>query len=96
MTTYNEKVTTGRTLLREWQLCQGCNARLTIGEPRTSDDSAWWQRLRLTEQQRDLLLLAAAEYRDLCEEAGEYQDVVEMIDWLSPSVLESLHYRKPA
>lgn len=81
------KVETGRTLQRHTKLCEGCNARLTIGEPKAQSDSNWWQRLTLTEEQRDLLLVAAAEYEELSEEAGTISNAVEYVDWISPSVL---------
>jgi hypothetical protein len=84
-------VETGRTQERASKLCEGCGARLTLGSPKAND--TWPARLTLTVDQRDLLLIAAAEYRDLCDEAGEYQDVIQFVDWLSPSVLEEERQR---
>lgn len=64
--------------------CQSCSARLTIGEP--NGNERWALRLQLSEEQIHDLLQAAAEYRDLCEEAGEYEYAVQFVDWLIPSV----------
>ncbi len=66
--------------------CEGCGVRLTLGEPKAGD--AWTSMLRLRPKQRDLLLQAAAEYRELTEEVGEYQDVVQFLDWISVDVVE--------
>jgi hypothetical protein len=78
-------VETGRKLQRTPRRCEGCEARLTIGDPKPN--GAWAQRLKLTPEQVDLLLIAAAEYRDLCDEAGEYQEAVAFVDWVSVDAL---------
>jgi hypothetical protein len=76
------KLYTGRTYDRH-RYCQGCGARITIGEPKAGDDTTWWQRLTLTAEQRDLLLIGAAEYEDLCEDTGTISNAVEFVDWCS-------------
>lgn len=70
----------GRNYIRTRALCHGCEARRMIGEPKAND--VWAQRLTLSEDQMADLLAAAAEYRDLCEEAGEYEHAVQFLDWL--------------
>jgi hypothetical protein len=59
--------------------CVSCGARLMVGEPSTT--STWPQSLTLTEEQMADLYAAAAEYRDLTAEAGEYERVIEYLDW---------------
>lgn len=66
-------------------LCHSCEARVKIGEPRARP--LWAQRLRLTAEQHDLLLVAAAEYAELSDEAGEYELAVEFVDWIRPDVV---------
>ena len=65
--------------------CAGCNVRITVGEPAANE--RWPQRLTLTEEQVADLLAGAAEYRDLCEEAGEYEHAVAFVDWLAVDAL---------
>jgi hypothetical protein len=63
--------------------CQSCGIRRTVGEPRTTE--TWYLRLReitLNPEQTDLLLVAAAEFSELSEEAGEYALAVAYVDWL--------------
>lgn len=35
----------------------------------------------------DVLLQAAAEFRDLCDEEGEYDHAVDFIDWVRPDAV---------
>jgi hypothetical protein len=84
-------VTTGRTMERK--ACPGCNLRYSVGAPQASD--TWPARLSLSPYQLDLLLLAAAEFRELCDEAGEYADCVDFLDWVRPDAL-SVSYVTPA
>jgi hypothetical protein len=79
-------IETGRIQERASKLCEGCGTRLTIGAPKAQE--TWPQRLTLTVDQRDLLLIAAAEYEELSEQAQTISNAVEFIDWISPSVLE--------
>jgi hypothetical protein len=66
--------------------CASCSARILIGNPKSTQ--TWSQRLHLTQEQVDLLLIAAAEYRDLSAEAGEYEEAVSFVDWLAPDALK--------
>lgn len=65
--------------------CESCKVRNAIGEPRASD--TWPARLHLTEVQLDLLLVAAAEFRDLSIEAGEPVNAIAFLDWIRPDAL---------
>jgi hypothetical protein len=76
--------TTGRTFARRAR-CPSCDARQQFGEPKIS--GTWPARLRLTQEQIDLLLVAAAEFRDICDELGEYEEVVGFVDWIAPDAL---------
>jgi hypothetical protein len=76
-------VTTGRQAIR--YVCPSCEMRYKVGEPKAQD--TWPAHLTMSPTQVDLLLVAAAEYRDLCEEAGEYQDVIGFVDWVRPDAL---------
>jgi len=78
-------VHTGRTRERTYRLCQCCQARITYGEPEPS--AAWVQRLRLTPEQHDLLLVAAADFKKLCDELEEPADPVGFADWIRVDVL---------
>ena len=79
-------VETGRTLPRSRTYeCESCHVRRAIGVPKVSD--TWPAQLHINAVQLDLLLLAAAEFRDLCEEAGMYADAVEFVDWVRPDAL---------
>lgn len=75
-----------RKLRNRTGFCERCKVRITIGDPRPN--SVWPQRLRLTEDQMADLMAAAAEYRELCDEEGEYENAIEFVDWLSVDVLE--------
>ena len=63
-------VQTGRTLPRERSYeCHSCHLRNAMGVPKPL--STWPARIHavpLTEEQWELLLVAAAEFRDLCDE----------------------------
>lgn len=81
---------TGREAARGRRgICLSCQQRYMLGEPKASE--SWPAQLHLSAEQVDLLLIAAAEYRDLCEEAGEYETVVAFVDWLAPDVLGKTH-----
>ena len=71
-------VKTGRIDTRRY--CMGCQARMRFGDPKPNAN--WIERLRLTKEQTDLLLVAAAEFSELSEEAGEYALAVAYVDWL--------------
>jgi hypothetical protein len=71
-------VKTGRIDTRRY--CMGCQARIRLGDPLPT--AQWPERLRLTKEQTDLLLVAAAEFSELSEEAGEYALAVAYVDWL--------------
>ncbi len=77
-------ILTGRTEARR-QLCASCRVRIKVGEPRALD--SWPTRLNLSQTQVDLLLVAAAEFRDLSDDAGEYADAVAFVDWMAPDAL---------
>jgi hypothetical protein len=65
---YDGGVQTGRTLPRSRYECHSCHLRNAVGTPKTLD--TWAMRLHgvpLTDEQMDLLLVAAAEFRDLCD-----------------------------
>lgn len=59
-------VETGRIMPRRTYECHSCHVRNAIGVPRASD--SWPPQLHLSEKQMDLLLVAAAEFREMCEE----------------------------
>lgn len=66
--------------------CLGCGARRTIGAPNSR--GYWAQRLRLTPEQVDDLLVAAQEYAELCEESNIVETAVEFVDWMSIDALK--------
>ena len=74
--------------------CQGCNVRLLVGEPKAGE-GMWPAQLHISAAMMDVLLIAAAEFRDLCEEAGEYADAVEFVDWVRPDAI-SVGFGSPA
>lgn len=76
---------TGRERTR-W-ICPGCDQRIYLGEPKAI--GSWAQRLHLSREQYDLLLMAAAEYRDLSDAAGEYESVVSFVEWVSVDALKA-------
>jgi len=78
---------TGRTFVREKHTCESCKTRQRVGVPK-SGEGTWPARLYIAEGQMDVLLLAAAEFRDLCEEAGEYADAVSFVDWVRPDAVK--------
>lgn len=71
-------VETGRRAVR--YACPSCQMRYKIGKPKATD--SWPVHLTLSPMQVDLLLVAAAEFRDLCEEAGEYDHAIDFVDWI--------------
>lgn len=75
-------VNTGRKRVRG--NCPTCEQRRRIGDP--GGHFPWSPRLNLTEEQRDLLLIAAAEFEDLSEEAGAFVTAIDFIDWVWPPV----------
>jgi hypothetical protein len=78
-------VKTGRVDSR--RACLSCQARIRLGEPHPT--SNWAERLRLTKEQTDLLLVAAAEFSELSEEAGEYALAVTYVDWVAGVLRQS-------
>jgi hypothetical protein len=78
---------TGRHLPRRKYECESCQVHRAIGAPKAGDTPNWPAKLNLSQHQIDQLLIAAAEYRDLSEEAGEYESVVAFVDWLAPDAL---------
>ena len=46
--------------------CQGCGMRLMVGEPKAGE-GMWPAQLHISSAMMDVLLIAAAEFRDLCE-----------------------------
>jgi hypothetical protein len=79
---------TGRHLPRRKYECESCQVHRAIGPPKAGDSPMWPAKLNLSQFQIDQLLIAAAEYRDLSEEAGEYESVVAFVDWLAPDALK--------
>ena len=79
MTHYGRHTAGRSSVASSW--CQSCTVRLTIGDPRPS--ASWPARLRLDPDQWDALLSGAAEYRDLCIEAGEPEAAVPFADWIA-------------
>lgn len=80
----------GRTQLRGDQAksyCQGCSIRITVGEPKATPH--WYQRLRLTREQVDYLLEAAAEFDELAAEYEDHPSAVEFVDWVSVDALRT-------
>ena len=76
-------VETGRRAERN--PCPSCEVRFKVGKPKATD--TWPVQLTMSPAQLDLLLVAAAEFRDLCDEAGEYNDAVSFVDWVRPDAL---------
>lgn len=89
MSTHSTTLIPGRTLTRASDRCHSCNARKTVGDPKAID--SWPPSVTLAPAQIRLLLVAAAEYRDLTEESGEYEHAVQFVDW----VLGCLNQRAP-
>lgn len=83
------RVETGRVYPRSRTYeCHSCQQRNAIGEPKASE--SWAAKMHaagITEEQMDLLLLAAAEYRELCAEVGEPAEAVDFLDWVRPDAL---------
>lgn len=77
------QVVTGRTDIRRY--CLGCDQRIKIGEPHGSEQ--WPTRLRLSREQYDLLLVAAAEFSDLSQKADDPESSVAFLDWVSVDAL---------
>ncbi len=77
------QVYTGRTDVRRY--CLGCDQRIKVGEPRGT--AAWPSRLRLSREQYELLLVAAAEFSDLSQKAHEQESSVAFLDWVSVDAL---------
>jgi hypothetical protein len=81
-----QRPTTGRRLPKVANyVCDSCEIRKAIGKPRVND--TWAQRLRLSQAQIDELILAAAEYEDLCVKSDTITNAVDFIDWVSPEAL---------
>lgn len=60
--------------------CEGCQARLTYGDPKESE--SWPGLLSLDAETYNLMLEAAAEYHRLSLEANESESAVDFVDWL--------------
>lgn len=75
----------GREYVRRHYTCDGCKVRKAIGTPKAT--AAWPSHLALTAEQVKWLTAAAAEYRDLCDEAGEYEHAVDFMDWVAVDAL---------
>ena len=67
-------VRTGRVDTRK--VCTACGARIRLGEPKPT--STWPARLHLTDEQLNLLLVAAAEFVELGPESA-----VAFVDWVT-------------
>jgi hypothetical protein len=66
--------------------CASCDARTEFGEPRPGD--AWTTQLWLTRDEFDLLLVAAAEYEEIAEEAQLISSAVTFLDWIQKDCVE--------
>jgi len=64
--------------------CPDCDARMVWGEPNPNYP---WDRLRFTDDQMDLLLLAASEFDKISEDNGDESWAVSFVDWIRPDVL---------
>lgn len=78
---------TGREYVRRRYTCEGCGVVKAIGRPKAT--ATWPPHLVLSPQQVKWLTTAAAEYRDLCAEAGEYEAAVDFVDWVAVDALRS-------
>jgi hypothetical protein len=67
--------------------CQGCGVRLTIGDPRPLN--GWPERLVLDDFTVNVLLTAAADYRELCIEADEPERAIDFVDWVAGVLRQS-------
>ena len=76
-------VSTGRTDSR--RQCASCEMRVRYGDPKPND--TWATRLRLTQESINLLLVAAAEYRDLSGEMDDPESAVSFVDWITLTAL---------
>ncbi len=65
--------------------CESCGVRLTVGEPKVND--TWTTQLTLTAKEWNLLLMAAAEFDELCEGTGYIPLATDFCDWLKPDVV---------
>lgn len=77
---------TGRTFVRREYHCESCKVHRKVGKPKPGE-GMWPARLHLEDRDVDLLLIAAAEFVELCEEAGEYADAVAFVDWCRPDAV---------
>lgn len=78
--------TTGRVKARSGPLyCATCGMRRLIGEPKARD--AWTSQLTLTKREHEWLLVAAAEFEELSEEAQTVSNAVDFIDWIRADVV---------
>lgn len=78
----------GREFVRRRYLCEGCKVQKAIGRPKAT--ATWPSHLWLTTDQVKWLTTAAAEYRDLCDEAGEYEHAVDFVDWVAVDALRNV------
>jgi hypothetical protein len=66
--------------------CQSCGLRILVGDP-SSGEGMWPAKLNIKPDMMAELMRAAAEFRDLCDEAGEYADAVSFVDWVWPDAV---------
>lgn len=81
-----QQLRTGRLKARTRPLyCESCGVRRTIGEPKARD--TWTSRLTLTPEEHDWLLVAAAEFEELSEDAQTVSNAVDFVDWIRKDVV---------
>lgn len=73
---------------RDGTFCLSCEARIYYGEPKPS--TVWAKRLRLSEEQIDLLLVAFSEFM---EHGGG--DPIDALDWVRPNALGLIDQNYP-
>lgn len=83
----NKQPVPGREYVRRRYVCEGCQVQKAIGKPKATAN--WPPHLFLSTEQVKWLTAAAAEYRDLCAEAGEYEEVVSFVDWVAVDALRA-------
>ena len=80
------QVKTGRIDARRY--CEGCGNRIKYGQPKAMD--TWTARLRLSKEQHELLLVAAAEFMEI---GGGTP--VEFLDWCGVESLGGTNHTFP-
>lgn len=79
-------IETGRTFVREKHTCESCKVRNKVGKPKAGE-GMWAARLHVDIDTLDTMLIAAAEFVELCDEAGEYADAIAFMDWVRPDAI---------